>query len=105
MLYPVHPVHPAHPAHPAYPDTWHTQHTWHIRHTPLQDVLDAMRSLIENVLGDAGVGGEQFMETSGLKLRELLVWQLITGYKVRGALRRMRQDASQLTLLRRTVSC
>jgi len=23
------------------------------------------------------------METSGLKLRELLVWQLITGYKLR----------------------
>ena len=35
-----------------------------------------MRSLIENVLGDAGVGGEQLMETSGLKLRELLVWQV-----------------------------
>jgi len=48
-----------------------------------QEVLDAMRSLIENVLGDAGVGGEQLMETSGLKLRELLVWQLITGYKLR----------------------
>ena len=49
-----------------------------------QDVLDAMRMLIENVLSDAGVGsGESFMETSGLKLRELLVWQLITGYKLR----------------------
>ena len=23
------------------------------------------------------------METSGLKLRELLVWQLVTGYKLR----------------------
>ena len=43
-----------------------------------EDVLEAMRSLIENVLGDAGVGGEQFMETSGLKLRELLVWQVGT---------------------------
>ena len=31
----------------------------------------------------AGVGGETFMETSGIKLRELLVWQLITGYTLR----------------------
>jgi len=48
-----------------------------------QDVLEAMRALIENILAEAGVGGESFMETSGLKLRELLVWQLITGYKLR----------------------
>jgi len=48
-----------------------------------QDVLEAMRMLIENILSEAGVGGESFMETSGLKLRELLVWQLITGYKLR----------------------
>ena len=48
-----------------------------------QEVLEAMRSLIENILLEAGVGGESFMETSGLKLRELLVWQLITGYKLR----------------------
>lgn len=47
------------------------------------DVLEAMRTLIENILSEAGVGGESFMETSGLKLRELLVWQLITGYKLR----------------------
>ena len=47
------------------------------------DVLEAMRTLIENILAEAGVAGESFMETSGLKLRELLVWQLITGYKLR----------------------
>lgn len=47
------------------------------------EVLDAMRVLIENILSEAGVGGESFMETSGLKLRELLVWQLISGYKLR----------------------
>ena len=47
------------------------------------EVLEAMRTLIENILSEAGVGGESFMETSGLKLRELLVWQLITGYKLR----------------------
>lgn len=47
------------------------------------DVLEAMRLLIENILSEAGVGGEQFMEVTGLKLRELLVWQLITGYKLR----------------------
>ena len=29
------------------------------------------------------MGGEQFFEVSGVKLRELLVWQLITGYKLR----------------------
>ena len=45
-----------------------------------------MRVLIENILSDAGVAGESFMETSGLKLRELLVWQLITGYKLCAAL-------------------
>ena len=48
-----------------------------------QEVLEAMRALIENILSDAGVAGESFMETSNLKLRELLVWQLITGYKLR----------------------
>ena len=42
-----------------------------------------MRLLIENILAEAGVGGEQFFEVSGVKLRELLVWQLITGYKLR----------------------
>ena len=42
-----------------------------------------MRLLIENILSEANVGGEQFMEVTGLKLRELLVWQLITGYKLR----------------------
>ena len=42
-----------------------------------------MRMLIENILSEAGVGGESFMETSGLKLRELLVWQLIIGYELR----------------------
>ena len=42
-----------------------------------------MRALIEDILSDVGVGGESFMETSGMKLRELLVWQLITGYKLR----------------------
>ena len=52
-------------------------------HARVQDVLDAMRLLIENILAEAGVGGEQFLEVSGVKLRELLVWQLITGYKLR----------------------
>jgi hypothetical protein len=47
------------------------------------DVLEAMRVLIEDILAEAGVGGGSFMETSGLKLRELLVWQLICGYKLR----------------------
>ena len=46
-------------------------------------MLDAMRLLIENILAEAGGGGEQFLEVSGVKLRELLVWQLITGYKLR----------------------
>ena len=48
-----------------------------------EDVLEAMTMLIERILADAGVQGEQFMETSGLKLRELLVWQLISGYTLR----------------------
>ena len=48
-----------------------------------EDVLGAMRTLIEKILSESGVGGESFMETSGLKLRELLVWQLVTGYKLR----------------------
>jgi hypothetical protein len=54
-----------------------------VRHARRKDVLDAMRLLIENILAEAGVGGEQFFEVSGVKLRELLVWQLITGYKLR----------------------
>ena len=48
-----------------------------------EEVLEAMRVLIEGVLSDAGVAGESFTETSGLKLRELLVWQLVTGYTLR----------------------
>jgi len=48
-----------------------------------QDVLDGMKLLIESILRDADVGGDTFMETSGDKLRELLVWQLVTGYKLR----------------------
>ncbi len=48
-----------------------------------EDVLEAMRMLIENILQEAEVGGDTFMETSGIKLRELLVWQLVTGYKLR----------------------
>ena len=54
-----------------------------MRRNASRDVLDAMRLLIENILAEAGVGGEQFLEVSGVKLRELLVWQLITGYKLR----------------------
>ena len=48
-----------------------------------EEVLEAMRVLIEGVLSDAGVAGESFTETSGLKLRELLGWQLVTGYTLR----------------------
>lgn len=48
-----------------------------------QEVLDAMKILIEGILSEAGVGGNELMETPGIKLRELLVWQLITGYKLR----------------------
>ncbi|EOD29786.1 hypothetical protein EMIHUDRAFT_442684 [Emiliania huxleyi CCMP1516] len=48
-----------------------------------QEVLDAMRLLIESILREADVGGDTFMETPGVKLRELLVWQLVTGYRLR----------------------
>ena len=48
-----------------------------------EDIMEAMRMLIEGVLRDADVGADTFMETSGVKLRELLVWQLVTGYKLR----------------------
>lgn len=48
-----------------------------------EEVLQGMRLLIEDILSQANVGGDNFMETSGIKLRELLAWQLITGYRLR----------------------
>ena len=45
--------------------------------------MDAMRLLIRSILEDAEVGGDTTMETSNLKLRELLVWQLVCGYRLR----------------------
>ena len=64
---------------------WRSWYAYYTRYSQpmIEDVLEAMRVLIENILSEAGVGGESFMETSGLKLRELLVWQLVTGYKLR----------------------
>mmetsp|Transcript_24014 Transcript_24014/g.52446 ORF Transcript_24014/g.52446 Transcript_24014/m.52446 type:complete len:336 (+) Transcript_24014:154-1161(+) len=47
------------------------------------EVLEAMQLLISDILKEANVGGDTFMETPGLKLRELLAWQLITGYRLR----------------------
>ena len=48
-----------------------------------KDVLEAMGQLIENILRDADVQPDAVMEASDTKLKELLVWQLITGYKLR----------------------
>lgn len=49
------------------------------------EVLECMQMLIEAVLSrdTAVLGGLTVVESSGVKLRELLVWQLITGYKLR----------------------
>mmetsp|Transcript_18323 Transcript_18323/g.46860 ORF Transcript_18323/g.46860 Transcript_18323/m.46860 type:complete len:177 (-) Transcript_18323:147-677(-) len=49
------------------------------------DVLECMEMLIETVLArDAGgLGGATVVEGTGMKMRELLVWQLIIGYKLR----------------------
>lgn len=49
------------------------------------EVLECMQMLIEAVLArDAGVlGAGTIVESSGPKMRELLVWQLVTGYQLR----------------------
>jgi len=48
-----------------------------------KEVLDAMGQLINSLLKEADVPADAVMETSDLKMRELLVWQLVTGYKLR----------------------
>lgn len=48
-----------------------------------KEVLDAMGQLITSLLKEADVQPDAVMETSDLKMRELLVWQLVTGYKLR----------------------
>jgi hypothetical protein len=48
-----------------------------------KEVLDAMGQLINLLLKEADVPADAVMETSDLKMRELLVWQLVTGYKLR----------------------
>lgn len=48
-----------------------------------KEVLDAMAQLITSLLKEADVQPDAVMETSDLKMRELLVWQLVTGYKLR----------------------
>jgi len=49
------------------------------------EVLECMQMLIEAVLArdTAVLGGATIVESSGIKMRELLVWQLISGYKLR----------------------
>ena len=48
-----------------------------------KEVLDAMGQLITSILREANVQSDAVMETSDIKMRELLVWQLVTGYKLR----------------------
>ena len=48
-----------------------------------KEVLDAMSQLITKLLKEADVQDDAVMETSDNKMRELLVWQLVTGYKLR----------------------
>jgi len=48
-----------------------------------KDVLDAMGQLITSLLKETQVQPDAVIETSDLKMRELLVWQLVTGYKLR----------------------
>jgi len=47
------------------------------------DVLDAMGLLVNSILKEANTQSGAVVETSDIKLRELLVWQLVTGYKLR----------------------
>jgi len=50
------------------------------------DVLECMQMLVEAVLGREALtfgAGDAVVESSGVKLRELLVWQLVTGYRLR----------------------
>jgi hypothetical protein len=48
-----------------------------------KEVLDAMGQLITSILRDADVQPDAMMSASDGKMRELLVWQLVTGYKLR----------------------
>jgi len=47
------------------------------------DVLEAMSQLVATILIDLNVEREQEMAAPADKLRELLIWQLVSGYKLR----------------------
>mmetsp|Transcript_7178 Transcript_7178/g.12078 ORF Transcript_7178/g.12078 Transcript_7178/m.12078 type:complete len:296 (-) Transcript_7178:442-1329(-) len=49
-----------------------------------QEVLDAMGHLVGSILRDLDISqGEQVTQAPTVKLRELLIWQLVSGYKLR----------------------
>jgi len=48
-----------------------------------KDVLDAMSALISSLLRDMNVDGEATTQAPALKLREVLILQLVSGYKLR----------------------
>merc|ERR1712087_938064 len=49
-----------------------------------QDVLDAMGQLVASILQDLDIAqGDQLTQAPAVKLRELLIWQLVSGYKLR----------------------
>jgi len=48
-----------------------------------EPVLDAMNKLISSILKDINVDENAVMQTPIEKMRELLIWQLVSGYKLR----------------------
>jgi len=47
------------------------------------DVLEAMQQLISSILKDINVDTETLTEVPSVNMREMLIWQLISGYKLR----------------------
>ena len=48
-----------------------------------EDVLEAMSQLVSSILIDLNIDREMEMAAPVSKVRELLVWQLVSGYKLR----------------------
>ena len=46
------------------------------------DILEAMSQLVATILIDLNVSREMETEASADKVRELLIWQLVSGYKL-----------------------
>lgn len=48
-----------------------------------EDVVTGMQELIQAAIGGTAIGSEVLQESSGNAVRELLLWQMVTGYNLR----------------------